>query len=369
MPARISLAGPQSDVQGRMATTATTGTGTLTLGAASPNATTFAGMPVPIADGDTLTYELVDIGVSPPGKEKGRGTYHAAGPTLSRDAVIWSTNGNAKLNLSGNAFVFVTADEGDVVLASQARTLLAAPATFWFDPASGNDANAGTNTSPWATPAPLFSRYDFGGQQVTLTLKNNTTSPVALAPWSGGGSLVLELNGKSVTTVNSSAVVISGLLPGTLTIQNGTLAGTGTSNISASGAVGIQFLGGGQCFISNITFGACTTAYGWISGLGGGQPSLAVTGPISFAATAAGQSYMFFVAASALFTTGQINGAANIGASGNLTVVNVFGVNLAGSVVCSPNQWHLNGHTVTVSSGSNNQLFQPSCFSNFQGFA
>ena len=54
MPARISLAGPQSDVQGRMAT-ATTGTGTLTLGAASLNATTFAGMPVPINDGDTLT--------------------------------------------------------------------------------------------------------------------------------------------------------------------------------------------------------------------------------------------------------------------------------------------------------------------------
>src|ERR1700740_277122 len=110
MPARISLAGPQSDVQGRMAT-ATTGTGTLTLGAASPNATTFAAMPVPINDGDTLTYELVDIGVSPPGKEKGRGTYHSAGPTLTRDTVIWSTNGNARLNLSGNAFVFVTADD------------------------------------------------------------------------------------------------------------------------------------------------------------------------------------------------------------------------------------------------------------------
>lgn len=366
MPARISLAGPQSDVQGRM-TTATTGAGTLTLGSASPNATTFAGMPVPIADGDTLTYELVDIGVSPVAKEKGRGTYHSAGPTLSRDAVIWSTNGGAKLNLSGNAFVFVTADEGDVVLASQARTLLAAATTFWFDPAGGNDANPGTNAAPWASPAPLFARYDFGGQQVTLTLKNNTTAPVVLAPWTGGGALVLELNGKSVTTVNSSAIVISGLLPGTLTIQNGTLAGTGTSNVSAAAACGIQFLGGGQVCIANLTFGACTYAYGWISGLGGGQPSLAVTGPISFAATAAGQSYMFFVAASALFTTGQINGASNIGAIGNLTVVNVFGVNLAGSVVCSPPQWHLNGHSVSVT-GGNNQLLSSNCFSNFNGF-
>jgi len=122
MAQRISLAGPQSDVQGRM-TTGTVGTGTLVLGAAASGATTFAAMPVPIADGDVVTYELIDIGVTPIAKEKGRGTYHAAGPTLSRDTVIWSTNGNARLNLSGNASVFVSADDSDLMLLASSPTL------------------------------------------------------------------------------------------------------------------------------------------------------------------------------------------------------------------------------------------------------
>jgi hypothetical protein len=245
MPARISLAGPQSDVQGRMAT-ATAGTGTLTLGAASANATTFAGMPVPINDGDTLTYELVDIGVAPPGKEKGRGTYHAAGPTLSRDAVIWSTNGGAKLNLSGNAFVFVTADDSDVVLVSQARTLLTAATTFYIA-TNGSDANNGLSPStPWATfahaSAVLGGQIDFGGQTVTLQAvagHANFTSSFTVPGWVGGGALVFDGGGGSITitdlgnqfsaTGHAINIPPGTILGGPFTYQNVTLT-TGASS-------------------------------------------------------------------------------------------------------------------------------------------
>jgi hypothetical protein len=258
MAARISLAGPQSDVQGRMAT-ATTGTGTLTLGSASPNATTFSGMPVPIADGDTLTYELVDLGVSPPGKEKGRGTYHSAGPTLSRDAIIWSTNANARLNLSGNAFVFVTADDSDVVLASQARTLLTAATTFYIA-TNGSDSNDGkTPATAWLTfvhaAAVLSGQIDFGGQTVTLQAvagHATFTSQLLVSAWVGGGALVFDGGGGSIATTNGSPIRIAlgTVLPGPFTYQNVSLShgGAGTEatpgNISHSGIGGV-FQGAG----------------------------------------------------------------------------------------------------------------------------
>jgi hypothetical protein len=254
MPARISLAGPQSDVQGRMAT-ATIGTGTLTLGAASTNATTFAGMPAPIADGDTLTYELVDIGVSPLGKEKGRGTYHSAGPTLSRDTVIWSTNGNAKLNLSGNAFVFVTADDSDVVLVSQARTLLTAATTFYIA-TNGSDANAGTSPgAPWATfahaMAVLSGQIDFGGQTVTLQAvagHANFTTQLSLLPWVGGGALVVDLGSGQISVTDRDALLAATALSGPVTIQNGTLTTATAGSCIAVSAPAKIIIGPGMIF-------------------------------------------------------------------------------------------------------------------------
>jgi hypothetical protein len=292
MPARISLAGPQSDVQGRMAT-ATTGTGTLTLGSASANATTFAGMPVPINDGDTLTYELVDIGVSPPGKEKGRGTYHSAGPTLSRDSVIWSTNGNAKLNLSGNAFAFVTADEGDVVLVGQARTLLTAATTYYIA-TNGSDANDGkTPATAWQTfahaAAVLSGQIDFGGQTVTLQAVAGHaafTSQLKIMPWIGGGALIFDGGGGSIATTGADAILITGgALPGNFTYQNVTLSTSGSGFCVHHQVGGIVNNGAG------VTFNSAASAHFFTEGgtgaelfltngytVAGGAPNLMIVG-------------------------------------------------------------------------------------------
>lgn len=92
--------------------TATAGTGTITLGSASASYLAFADCGVD--DGDTVTYAIVD-GVN---REIGRGVYTTAGTTLTRATVLESTNGGSAITLSGTATVFVAMSAEDAVTQS-----------------------------------------------------------------------------------------------------------------------------------------------------------------------------------------------------------------------------------------------------------
>ena len=92
---------------------ATTGTGTLTLGSAVTGFNTFAD--AGLTDGQTVTYAIEDYtGSDVTAREVGTGVFNTAGPTLTRATVYSSTSGGAKINCSGSQQVFITVSKEDL---------------------------------------------------------------------------------------------------------------------------------------------------------------------------------------------------------------------------------------------------------------
>jgi hypothetical protein len=125
--------------------TATTGTGTITLGSAESGYQTFADAGV--TDAQVVRYVIED-GTD---WEIGTGTYTATGTTLSR-TVSESSNADAALNLSGSAVVYVSATAADLapvleLYAENPSSPTAPSATGTNAVAIGSGAVAATNQS------------------------------------------------------------------------------------------------------------------------------------------------------------------------------------------------------------------------------
>jgi hypothetical protein len=120
-------------------TTATTGTGTITLGSAFPSYRTFAAAGV--VNNDVVRYVIEEGNAW----EIGNGTYTATGTLMSRSLLASSTG--SLLSLGGNAAVFVTATAEDF----DELAPLASPALTGTPTAP--TAAVGTNTTQIATTA------------------------------------------------------------------------------------------------------------------------------------------------------------------------------------------------------------------------
>ncbi|MDC0117772.1 hypothetical protein OAI16_07760, partial [Flavobacteriaceae bacterium] len=121
--------------------TATTGTGTITLGSAEGGYQTFANAGV--SNADVVRYTIEDSGAW----EIGSGTYTATGTTLTRTLDESSTG--SLLNLTGEAVVFVTAAAEDVgppleLYAENPNSPTTPSATGTNAVAIGSEASAGS---------------------------------------------------------------------------------------------------------------------------------------------------------------------------------------------------------------------------------
>jgi hypothetical protein len=169
--------------------TATTGTGTITLGLAVSGYLTFA--LAGVANGETVAYGIKD-GVN---SEVGTGVYTSAGTTLTR-TVTKSTNSDAAISLSGTAEVYITARKEDVANAATNLTAaglitgggdLSADRTFTVTAAAKSDQQAGSSNVLAVTPlhqqdhpsaAKAWVQFTVSGGVVTVNASYNIASVV-----------------------------------------------------------------------------------------------------------------------------------------------------------------------------------------------
>lgn len=156
-------------------TTATTGTGTITLGSAMPGFLTFA--QAGVQNGDVVGYAITDGSSS----EIGTGTYTASGTTLTR-TVLKSTNSDSAINLSGGAKVLITASAADVappataaeVKADSSTTVAVTPGRVRSHPAAAKSylwlsADQGSYLSTYTYNVSSVADTGTGDASVTMT--------------------------------------------------------------------------------------------------------------------------------------------------------------------------------------------------------
>jgi len=251
-------------------TTATAGTGTITLGGAVTGYQSFS----VIGNGNTTYYCIAGQGNSE--WEVGIGTYSTTGPTLARTTVLSSSNSGSLVNFSaGTKDVFVTyPSEKSVNL--DASGLLSATAglgtgipTFLATPSSANLAAAvtgetGSGALVFAT-SPSLTTPNLGTPSA-INLSNATALPLATAV---SGTLAVNNGGTGLTSLTAhyipygngtSAYSSSAALTydGTIFKVGSTAAISGTTNpIAAFTGAANGYV---QTYIFNATAGGSSSA-------------------------------------------------------------------------------------------------------------
>jgi hypothetical protein len=178
-------------------TTSTTGTGTLTCTGAVAGFQTFAA----IGNANTTYYKIKSGNDS----EVGLGTYTAAGTTLSRDTVLYSSaGGTTKITVAAGATVICTYPAGKVVIrdaSGNAQGLGNIPVANLNSGTSASSSTFWRGDATWATPAG-------GGGSPTLTISNKTAAYTVIA--GDNGTILNWTSGTFTATLTAAATLGAG---------------------------------------------------------------------------------------------------------------------------------------------------------------
>jgi hypothetical protein len=230
-------------------TTATTGTGTISLGGA---VTGFRAFSSAFVSGQKVFY-TIENGAS---WEVGEGTVTSGTPwTLSRDTVLDSSNSGSLVNFTTGSSVYCTRP------AVATRELLTAARTYYVA-TTGSDSNNGLSAStPFLTIQKAINTVcslDMGVYQVTIQVADGTYTNTSVCN-SYIGTLPPIIQGNTTTpancilsTTSSDCFLVNQAVAWNI---NGFTLKTTTSGY------GLNAQNGGIINFQNIVFGACATAH------------------------------------------------------------------------------------------------------------
>jgi hypothetical protein len=212
-------------------TTATTGTGTITLGSAVDGYQTFADAGV--ANADVVRYVIEDGDAW----EIGLGTYSAG--TLTRGS-IESSNADAALNLTGNAVVFVSAAAADL------QELVDFADNFVLPTADGSTGQVLTTNGAGTLTFSTITGYS--NADVDTHLNTGTASAGEVLSWTGSDYDWIAVSVPNISITDNSVALGPSADNWTNGVTIGLRAGT---NANSSGGVAIgkeagQYSGGAQ---------------------------------------------------------------------------------------------------------------------------
>lgn len=237
-------------------TTGTTGTGTITLGAAVPGFLTFA--QAGVANGETVVYGIRDGNNS----EVGTGVYTSAGTTLTR-TVLKSTNSDSAINLSGAAQVYITALKEQIANLTE-NNVFSGSGEF-----NGQLIGVGTATNDNAATGDIgefVSSEVASGSAVSLTTATAadvTSISLTAGDWDVRGHITINAS-VTFTVANGWTSTTSATSPSSP--NNGSYVGNQATGALLSSPTGVQRLSINSTttvFLSALAFFSSGTCVAW----------------------------------------------------------------------------------------------------------